>query len=64
MALFLVRFLLRFGVDQFLGLAAKEFEFHDVRRCHVLPFHSRELLGARSAGQFEGLLQGLAPSAA
>ena len=59
-----VRFLLRFGVDQFLGLASKELEFDEVRRCHVGPFHSRELIGARSAGQFEGLLQGLARSVA
>jgi len=40
-ALFPVRFPLRFEVDQFLGLAAKEFEFHEIRRRHIGRLHSR-----------------------
>src|SRR5689334_7683942 len=50
-------FLRGFWVDQLLGFAAKEFKFHDVGWGHVGPFHSRRLLGTRSAAQCQGLPQ-------
>src|SRR5437867_5585720 len=51
----LVRFLLGFGIDQLLGFAAKEFKSQQVGWGQVRPFHSRRLLGTRSATQLKGL---------